>query len=420
MKRTLFPLALVIALTAAYGAAQTAASTSSTPSADQSTPATTQTMPSSAPSSQSTTSSTAAPANTDNQQVLAQVQQLLSDDPTLKGVRASIDSKNVVVLEGNVSSKADRQHAKDVAASIPGVRKVKDHLNVSATANANGTSNVSTSANKAPENTAGSIAGNTSASAGTTSGSSSTVGNIGSTSATQNCPSGSCGSSGTDNPSAGMSSTNSASAATDHQSDIQHAISQQISNSKVTVQQTSKDIVLTGTVTTEADRTRAESIAKQFAGGTNVVNQINVSTSSPMASTSAGTSGSSAPVSSGSMSSASAGDMQNQIQTALQQQGLSGVMVNVTDTSIDLSGTVPGAKDRTTAMRVAQSYATNRRVTDHLTVSGPGSPSSSMGTGSSTSGAGMAPSPSTSTPGNMPNPNGNSTTPPEQNISPKR
>ena len=220
--------------------------------------------------------------------------------------------------------------------------------------------------------------------------------------------------------SAGMSSTNPASAAADHQSDIQHAISQQISNSKVTVQQTSKDIVLTGTVTTEADRTRAESIAKQFAGGTNVVNQINVSTSSPMASTSAGSSGSSAPVSSGSMSSASAGEMQTQIQTALQQQGLSGVMVNVTDTSIDLSGTVPSGKDRTTAMRVAQSYAANRRVTDHLTVSGPGSPSSSMGTGSSTSGVDMTPTPSTSTPGNMPNPNGTSTTPPEQNIPPKK
>ena len=130
MKRTLFTLALVIAFTAAYGAAQTAGSRNSSPSADQSTPAATQAAPSSMPSSQSTTSSTAAPANTDNQQVLAQVQQLLSDDPTLKAVRASIDSKNVVVLEGNVSSKADRQHAKDVAAAVPGVKKVKDHLSI--------------------------------------------------------------------------------------------------------------------------------------------------------------------------------------------------------------------------------------------------------------------------------------------------
>jgi hyperosmotically inducible protein len=400
---------MALALTASYAVAQTAA-TSSSPSTDQSTAAP------AAPSSQSTASSTAAPANTDNQQILAQVQQLLSDDPTLKAVRATIDSKNEVTLQGSVGSKADRQHARDVAASIPGVKKVKDHLAVSASANANNTSSVPTNASKAPENTAGSIAGNTSASTGTANGESSTVGNTAAPSATaQNCPSGSCGTSDTAN--APMTAANSTGASADHQYDIQHSIEQQISNSKVTVQQTSKDIVLTGTVTSEADRTRAESIAKQHAGGTTVVNQINVSTSAPMASSSAGETNTAAPVSSGNMSSASAADMQTQIQNALQQQGLSGVMVNVTDTSIDLSGTVPSGKDRTTALRVAQSYAANRRVTDHLTVSGPGAPSGSMGTGSSTSGTDMTPSPSTSSP-NTPAPNGNTNppTPPEQNI----
>jgi hypothetical protein len=105
--------------------------------------------------------------------------------------------------------------------------------------------------------------------------------------------------------------------------------------------------------------------------------------------------------------------MQTHIQTALQQQGLSGVMVNVTDTSIELSGTVPSSKDRTTAKRIVQSYAGNRKVTDNLTVSGSGSPSSSS------SGVGTSPSPNNSGPGNTPNPNAGSnstsTTPPDQN-----
>ena len=48
------------------------------------------------------------------------------------------------------------------------------------------------------------------------------------------------------------------------------------------------------------------------------------------------------------------------------------VNVTVSDDSIDLSGTVATGKERQTARRIAQSYAGNRKVKDHITVSGKG------------------------------------------------
>ena len=94
---------------------------------------------------------------------------------------------------------------------------------------------------------------------------------------------------------------------------------------------------------------------------------------------------SSAGPSSGMSSTSSSHDLQTQIQNAFQQQGLSGVMVNVTDSAIELTGTVLSNRDRTTAKRIAQSYAGNRKVTDNLTVSGGGASPSSGGVGVSPS-----------------------------------
>jgi hypothetical protein len=75
---------------------------------------------------------------------------------------------------------------------------------------------------------------------------------------------------------------------------------------------------------------------------------------------------------SGSATSAAGADVQSQIQSALQQQGLANVNVNVSDQSIDLSGTVETGKDKQTAKRIANSYANGRKVKDNLTVSGKG------------------------------------------------
>ncbi len=68
----------------------------------------------------------------------------------------------------------------------------------------------------------------------------------------------------------------------------------------------------------------------------------------------------------------SATQIQSEIQNALAQQGtLSGtnVQVNVTDTNVELTGTVATPDQKQTAERIAGSYAGSRRVENHITVS---------------------------------------------------
>lgn len=67
------------------------------------------------------------------------------------------------------------------------------------------------------------------------------------------------------------------------------------------------------------------------------------------------------------------GDLQAQIQNALKNEPTlanDNINVSVTDNEIELSGTVPNGKAKLTAKRIAQSYAGNRKVKEHLTVSG--------------------------------------------------
>ena len=67
-----------------------------------------------------------------------------------------------------------------------------------------------------------------------------------------------------------------------------------------------------------------------------------------------------------------ASQIQSEIQNALAQQGtLSGsnIQVNVTDTNVELNGTVATPDQKQTAERIAGSYAGSRRVENHITVS---------------------------------------------------
>src|SRR5438105_8374814 len=48
------------------------------------------------------------------------------------------------------------------------------------------------------------------------------------------------------------------------------------------------------------------------------------------------------------------------------------VLVNVTATTVELSGTATTGKEKQTAVRIAESYANNRKVVDHITVTGRG------------------------------------------------
>jgi BON domain len=70
--------------------------------------------------------------------------------------------------------------------------------------------------------------------------------------------------------------------------------------------------------------------------------------------------------------------LKGQLDQAYQSEpSLSGssIQVQVTDTAVQLSGTVPTGKEKTTAKRIAQSYAGNRKVVEKLTVNGRGNPS---------------------------------------------
>jgi hypothetical protein len=112
--------------------------------------------------------------------------------------------------------------------------------------------------------------------------------------------------------------------------------------------------------------------------------------------------------------------LQTQIQSSFQQQsGLSGVMVNVTDNSISLSGSVETGKEKQTAKRIAQSYAGSRKVEDNITVTGKGQGSGmsgsmggsqSMGTGSTGSSTSSDSTTNPSNPSSSSNPS-NTTTP---------
>src|SRR5262249_53889207 len=72
---------------------------------------------------------------------------------------------------------------------------------------------------------------------------------------------------------------------------------------------------------------------------------------------------------------ASTATLKGQIENALRndaQVGSSKLNVNVTDTTIELSGNVPTGRERTAAYRIAQWFAFNRRVQDRMTVTGRG------------------------------------------------
>jgi hypothetical protein len=107
--------------------------------------------------------------------------------------------------------------------------------------------------------------------------------------------------------------------------------------------------------------------------------------------------------------------LKSQIENALHNEPTlanANVAVSVTDSAIDLSGTVPTSNDKQTAERIAQSYSGNRQMSDHLSVgssSGMTPQSGSTGMSGTSTSTGTETSPS-STP--------SSTTPPSSTTSP--
>jgi osmotically-inducible protein OsmY len=65
--------------------------------------------------------------------------------------------------------------------------------------------------------------------------------------------------------------------------------------------------------------------------------------------------------------------LQQQIQAALKNEPTlanDNINVSISASSIELSGTAATGKEKQTAKRIAESYAGNRKVVDHITVGG--------------------------------------------------
>jgi osmotically-inducible protein OsmY len=94
---------------------------------------------------------------------------------------------------------------------------------------------------------------------------------------------------------------------------------------------------------------------------------------SPAQTGSSATSASDSSAASQAESETSTGDLQAQIQNALRNEPTlmhDTVNVSVSEEQIDVSGSVATAREKLTAQRIVQSYAENRKVNDHVTVSG--------------------------------------------------
>ncbi len=81
-----------------------------------------------------------------------------------------------------------------------------------------------------------------------------------------------------------------------------------------------------------------------------------------------------------------AAKLQQQIQNAIRSEptlSADSVIVSVTESDIDIGGNVSTSKDRQTARRIAQSFAGNRRVREHISVAGAVSSSSAATTNKS-------------------------------------
>jgi osmotically-inducible protein OsmY len=230
-----------------------------------------------------------------------------------------------------------------------------------------------------------------------------------------------------------------ATSGTEVQGQIQDALKKDpaLSNANITVSVTDDAVELNGTVASNDDKKAAKKIAKSYAGNRKVKDNLTVSEGSKMppkgmgfvsagayrqsqssqqqpqsqpAGSPSGTAQSpstsqsppsepsstqTAPNPNGSMNqtpssseqtpssqqapgatAAASGDIQLQIQNALQKEPTlsnDNITVSVTDDTIELKGMVASSKEKQTAKRIAQSFAGNRKVKEQLTVSGQGS-----------------------------------------------
>ena len=301
-----------------------------------------------------------------------QLHDKFASDPTLANVKFRVN-KGVVTLIGKVDSADEVTRAKELAMSVDGVKSVRNRLKVASTS-AGATSD--THANSEAKNTTPDLDKNAAGSQG-------------------------------------VNSTETGSPAKD---------------ASGTSASTSTGGNTSSVPTTTASGNTAPSAAGSIAGNTSAVSgtQTSTGTTSPSASASTqsntSASGSSRlPASDQSPAGSDSATLQSTIQQKFKSEPLlssSSVNVNVTDSAIELSGTVSTGKEKQTAERIAQSYAGNRKVVDRITVTGN---SNTSPTGQATP---VQPNGSAPTSANPSTPNGNPPTnqtppTPEQSAQPK-
>jgi osmotically-inducible protein OsmY len=375
MKKTLQLLVFVLALATAFALAQTSYGGTSpqtqNPTANPNPSVPTDQGTATTPASQDTKKQDKNKSTVDDSTLDTQIKQQLSGDPAMKNVQATV-SKGVVNLDGTVATKGDKKRAKQMVAAIPGVRKVHDKLTVNANATVTPGSNEPASA-----------------SVGTTG---ATTSAAGASSTTPQAPSSSASSTTTHEsgaPAAGMPQGDvSAGANTGVGTGAQTQAGAGVSGATSSTTPQSPATSATGTTSTpQAPATSttgaASTTTSPQSSATGTAGASAAPSSTLPQSSAAGTTGATAagtapaPGTPGDIGS----DLQKQIDTALKHEPtLANDNINavVAGDTIDLSGSVASGKERQTALRIAQSFAGNRRVVDHLTVAGQG-PGASMG-----------------------------------------
>lgn len=371
-----------------------------------------------------------------------QLHEEFTRNPEMADVQVQVE-KGVVTLQGSVPSKEDKKKAKQIAESVPGVRKVREKLTVkpggaSASTNSD-TLGISTGSNTArnaeqENNTSGSIAGNTAAASGTETGTSA-MGQAGAS--TSSAPSTNPGT--TPNGEAPSATTPATSSPATSSPNTPPGTSTPGSMTPATPPTastcpcnsmgagslgTSPAAGKTGTaVSGPATATTMTCPCANPGGGAVAQGSTpsrqgssgNVTTTGGVSGTATG--GASVPGSAagtsgniGAASGASSGpsggtateqsendfntvpdskSLQGQIQTSLKNDPTlanENVTVNVTPERIELSGSVPTGKEKQTARRIAESYAAERKVVDHITVAGRGPSSTPADTKSNSAG----------------------------------
>ncbi len=379
MKKTLHLLVFVLALATAVALAQTSYGGTSTSPQSQNPTANPNPNPSipaegtaTTPASQDTGKKhdKNSKAMVDDSTLNTQIKEQLSADPAMKNVQATV-SNGVVNLDGTVASKADKKRAKQMVAAIPGVRKVHDKLTV----NANAT--VTPGSNEPANASAGTKGATSSASTGASSTTPSST--------TPQTPSASAGTttSTTGGTAASGMPQSDASAGAGAGVGTSGAQTQAGAGVSGTTSATTPQAPATGaaaSTTPQAPATGASTMPQSSTTGTAGASWTSSTlpqSSAPGATAAPAPGTAPAPGAPGDIST----DLQKQVQTALKHEPtLANDNINavVAGDTIDLSGTVNSGKERQTALRIAQSFAGNRRVVDHLTVAGQGPGASSV------------------------------------------